>query len=37
MFSALVLIPFWNSRPGGMGTHFAYVPNQAMTIKPLRT
>ena len=37
MFSALVLIPHWNSRPGGLGTHFAYVPNQAMTIKPLRT
>lgn len=37
MFSALVLIPHWNSRPGGLGTHFAYVPNQAMTVKPLRS
>ena len=37
LFSALVLVPHWNSRPGGQGTHFAYVPNRAMTIKPLRT
>ncbi|MGH8388608.1 MAG: MFS transporter [Pseudomonas sp.] len=37
MFSALVLIPHWNSRPGGLGTHYAYVPNRAMTVKPLRT
>jgi sugar phosphate permease len=37
MFSALVLIPHWNSRPNGMGTPFACVPNQAITVKPLGT
>ena len=35
LFSALVLIPHWNSRPAGQGTDHAYVPNRAMTIKPI--
>jgi sugar phosphate permease len=37
MFSALVLIPHWNSRPGGLKTNYPFVPNRAMNIKPLRT
>ena len=37
LFSALVLIPHWNSRPGGLRTNYPFVPNRAMTIKPLRT
>ncbi|WP_285434633.1 MFS transporter [Pseudomonas sp. fls2-241-R2A-110] len=37
MFSALVLIPHWNSRPAGLRTDSAFVPNQAMPVKPLRT
>ncbi|MFJ2690929.1 MFS transporter [Pseudomonas sp. NPDC087336] len=37
MFSALVLIPHWNSRPGSQGTQHACVPNQAIIIKTLRT
>ena len=37
MFSALVLIPHWNSRPAGLRTDNAFVPNQAMPVKPLRT
>ncbi|MNP17992.1 regulatory protein UhpC [compost metagenome] len=37
MFSALVLIPHWNSRPGGLKTNPPSVPNRAINIKPLRT
>ncbi|MSU97219.1 MFS transporter [Pseudomonas mandelii] len=37
LFSALVLIPHWNSRPTGLRVESASVPNQAMTVKPLRT
>lgn len=37
LFSALVLIPHWNSRPAGLRVESASVPNQAMTVKPLRT
>ena len=37
MFSALVLIPHWNSRPAALKTDNAYVPNTPMAIKPLRT
>ncbi|MET1068199.1 MAG: MFS transporter [Pseudomonas prosekii] len=37
MFSAFVLIPHWNSRPAGLRGESAFVPNQAITIKPLRT
>ncbi|QZB00111.1 MFS transporter [Pseudomonas mandelii] len=36
LFSALVLIPHWNSRPTGLRVESASVPNQAMTVKPLR-
>jgi sugar phosphate permease len=35
MFSALVLIPHWNSRPAGLRADSAFVPNQPMTVKPL--
>lgn len=37
LFCALVLIPHWNSRPAGLRVESAFVPNQAMTVKPLRT
>ena len=37
LFSALVLIPHWNSRPAGLRTNDPFVPNRAMAIKPLRT
>jgi len=37
MFSAFVLIPHWNSRPAGLLTDSAFVPNQPISIKPLRT
>jgi len=37
MFSALVLIPHWNSRPAGLPTLTPFVPNQAIAINPLRT
>ncbi|QKG64164.1 MFS transporter [Pseudomonas sp. B14-6] len=37
LFSALVLIPHWNSRPTGLRVESASVPNQAMPVKPLRT
>jgi len=37
LFSALVLIPHWNSRPGEQGSLTACVPNPAITINPLRT
>ena len=36
LFSALVLIPHWNSRPVGVMEPRAYVPNRALTVKPLR-
>jgi OPA family glycerol-3-phosphate transporter-like MFS transporter len=35
MFSALVLIPHWNSRPAGLRADSAFVPDQPMTVKPL--
>ncbi|PAU60550.1 MFS transporter [Pseudomonas sp. PICF141] len=37
LFSALVLIPHWNSRPAGLRAETAFVPNQPITVKPLRT
>ncbi|MCX7079613.1 MAG: MFS transporter, partial [Pseudomonas sp.] len=37
MFSSLVLIPHWNSRPAGLKPSCAFVPNGAMPIKPLRS
>ena len=37
IFSALVLIPHWNSRPGGLKTNPPSVPDRAMNMKPLRT
>lgn len=37
MFSAFVLIPHWNSRPAGLLVNHAFVPNQPISIKPLRT
>jgi sugar phosphate permease len=37
MFSSLVLIPHWNSRPAGLKAYCAFVPNQPMSVKPLRT
>lgn len=37
MFSALVLIPHWNSRPAGLKPYCAFVPNQPMATKPLRS
>jgi hypothetical protein len=37
LFSALVLIPHWNSRPAGLRAESAFVPNQRMTVKPLRS
>jgi sugar phosphate permease len=37
LFSALVLIPHWNSRPAGLRVNYPFVPNRAMAIKPLRT
>ncbi|MBK5512851.1 MULTISPECIES: MFS transporter [unclassified Pseudomonas] len=37
MFSAFVLIPHWNSRPAGLQTDSTFVPNQPISIKPLRT
>ncbi|KZN19158.1 MULTISPECIES: MFS transporter [Pseudomonas] len=37
LFSSLVLIPHWNSRPAGLRAERAFVPNQPMTVKPLRT
>ncbi|POA18173.1 MFS transporter [Pseudomonas sp. FW300-N1A1] len=37
MFSALVLIPHWNSRPATLKEDPAFVPNSPMAIKPLRT
>jgi sugar phosphate permease len=37
LFSALVLIPHWNSRPAALQAEKADVPNRALAIKPLRT
>jgi sugar phosphate permease len=37
LFSALVLLPHWNSRPAGLRAESASVPNQPITVKPLRT
>ena len=37
MFSAFVLIPHGNSRPAGLQTDSTFVPNQPISIKPLRT
>ncbi|MDR9753697.1 MFS transporter [Pseudomonas sp. SZMC_28357] len=37
LFSALVLIPHWNSRPAALQAEQADVPNRALAIKPLRT
>jgi sugar phosphate permease len=37
LFSALVLIPHWNSRPAGLSAESVFVPNQPITVKPLRT
>ncbi|MDB5995041.1 MAG: transporter, partial [Pseudomonas sp.] len=37
LFSAMVLIPYWNSRPAGLRNETACVPNRPMSIKPLRT
>ncbi|MCY1428537.1 phosphoglycerate transporter family protein [compost metagenome] len=37
LFSALVLVPYWNSRPTGVGETPVAVPNKAMAITPLRT
>ena len=37
MFSALVLIPHWNSRPAGLRPASAFVPNQPINVKPLRS
>jgi hypothetical protein len=37
LFSALVLIPHWNSRPVGVMEPRAAIPNCALTIKALRS
>ena len=37
MFSALVLIPHWNSRPAALLAESVAVPNRPMSAKPLRT
>ncbi|MGF6594640.1 MFS transporter [Pseudomonas sp. 2835] len=37
LFSALVLLPHWNSRPASPEHTPAVAPNTAMAIKPLRT
>ncbi|MNN56284.1 hypothetical protein D3C81_1712050 [compost metagenome] len=37
LFSALVLLPHWNSRPASAEHTPAVAPNTAMAIKPLRT
>ena len=37
LFSALVLIPHWNSRPAGLRADKCFVPNRPMSVKPLRT
>ncbi|WP_338922326.1 MFS transporter [Pseudomonas silesiensis] len=37
MFSALVLIPHWNSRPVVLKAESVTVPNRPLSVKPLRT
>ncbi len=37
LFSALVLIPHWNSRPVGVMEPRAAIPNCALSVKPLRS
>ncbi len=37
LFSALVLVPHWNSRPASLQPERAFVPNVPMVIKPLRS
>ncbi len=37
LFSALVLVPHWNSRPDGYKRECAFVPNHPLLIKPFRT
>ena len=37
LFSALVLVPHWNSRPASLQPERAFVPNVPMAIKPLRS
>lgn len=37
LFSALVLLPHWNSRPAALRAESTSVPNQPITVKPLRT
>ncbi|QEN49011.1 MFS transporter [Pseudomonas protegens] len=37
LVSALVLVPYWNSRPQGLEPVRALVPNGPLLIKPLRT
>ncbi|MDU9389001.1 hypothetical protein RTI28_00135 [Pseudomonas sp. zfem002] len=37
LFSALVLLPHWNSRPASPADDPQVAPNTAMAIKPLRT
>jgi sugar phosphate permease len=36
LFSALVLMPHWNSRPAGLKASCVFVPNRPLSIKPLR-
>ncbi|MDZ3991391.1 MFS transporter [Pseudomonas sp. Teo4] len=37
LFSALVLLPHWNSRPASVAQASDVAPNTSMAIKPLRT
>ncbi|MNE82098.1 hypothetical protein D3C80_1787930 [compost metagenome] len=37
LFSALVLLPHWNSRPATLAEANDVAPNTSMAIKPLRT
>ncbi|SMF31702.1 MULTISPECIES: MFS transporter [unclassified Pseudomonas] len=37
LFSALVLLPHWNSRPATAVQRYDVAPNTSMAIKPLRT
>ncbi|HHJ1298079.1 MFS transporter [Pseudomonas sp. P1B16] len=37
LFSALVLLPHWNSRPASLAEANDVAPNTSMAIKPLRT
>ena len=36
LFSALVLMPHWNSRPAGLKANCVFVHNRPLSIKPLR-